>query len=352
MTAAVGAAPGRVRRTGRSGRLRGDLIGALRRWWPRLQALAGVAVLAALVARVGAGPLLEGLRAVDAPAVLAALAIGLVTTVLSAGRWWLVARGLGVPLRLGRAVADTYRAQFLNSVLPAGVLGDVDRAVSHGLADGGPAARAVVLERVAGQTVVVGTGVAALAGSGAAAAGLLLGPAPAAVAAGTAVGCAVLGVAARRSVRLRALLVRAAAGVRSDVRAGLGGRTGPGVVLLSVAGLAGHLALFVVAARTAGAEAPLRELLPLLLAALLAMVLPLNVGGWGPREAVAAVGFSAAGYGAALGLAVAVVFGVLGLVACLPGAVVLLVHRRRGAAWPPPVPSGAAQPYGRGVIRC
>lgn len=343
MTAAVGAAPGRVRPG--TPALDAD---ALRRWWPRLQVLAGVAVLVVLVARVGAGALVEGLRAVDAAAVLAALAIGLVTTLLSAGRWVLVARGLGVPLRPGRAVADTYRAQFLNSVLPAGVLGDVDRAVSHGLADGGPAARAVVLERVAGQTVVVGVGVTALAASGAAAAGLLVGPVPAAVAAGAAVAGAVLAVAARRSPRLRGGLARAL----SDVRAGLGGRTGPGVVLLSVAGLAGHLALFVVAARAAGAQAPLADLLPLLLAALLAMVLPLNVGGWGPREAVAAVGFSAAGYGAAQGLAVAVAFGVLGLVACLPGALVPLLLRRRGGASPAPVPSVPAQADGQGVVRC
>jgi hypothetical protein len=30
------------------------------------------------------------------------------------------------------AVADCYRALFLNSVLPAGVLGEVHRAVIHG----------------------------------------------------------------------------------------------------------------------------------------------------------------------------------------------------------------------------
>ena len=305
---------------------------ALRRWWPRLQLLAGVAVLAVLAARVGAGALLDAVRAVDAVSVLAALLIGLLTTVLGAARWRLVARGLGVSLPLGRAVADTYRAQFLNSVLPAGVLGDVDRAVCHGLRDGGRAARAVVLERVAGQTVVVAVGVAGLA---VAASGLPAVPA----AAGALTVLTLLMHKARRTSpasaladapvdvapsRLRSVLV--------EVRAGLSGRAGPVVVLLSAAGLAGHLALFVVAARAAGATAPLGVLLPLLLASLLAMVLPVNVGGWGPREAVAAVGFGAAGFGAALGLTVAVVFGVLGLVSCLPGALVLLVRRSRPTA--------------------
>lgn len=285
-----------------------------------LPVLAGVVVLGALATRLGADAFLDGLRAVDAAAVLAALLLGLLTTLLAAWRWCLVARGLGVPLPVARAVGDTYRAQFLNSVLPAGVLGDVHRAVQHGR-DG---ARAVVLERVAGQLVVIGTGLAILLVSGAG----FLAPGPGPVLA-VATGALLVGAVVWRLPRVRTA-------VASNVRRGvLTRRTGPGVVLLSVAGLAGHLALFVVAARAAGAQAPLVELIPLLVAALLAMVLPVNVGGWGPREAVAAVGFGAAGYGAALGLTVAVVYGVLGLVACLPGAAVLLLRRRRESTTPP-----------------
>ena len=58
---------------------------------------------------------------------------------------------------------------------------------------------------------------------------------------------------------------------------------------------------------------------------MLAMALPLNIGGWGPREGVTAVAFGAVGLGAAQGLTTAVVYGVLSLIACLPGAVVLLL---------------------------
>jgi len=67
------------------------------------------------------------------------------------------------------------------------------------------------------------------------------------------------------------------------------------------------------------------ELLPLLVLGLLAMALPLNIGGWGPREGVTAVAFGATGLGAAQGLTTAVVYGVLSLIACLPGAMVLLL---------------------------
>src|SRR5262245_18246317 len=112
-----------------------------------------VVTLAAVIWRLGAGPFLDGVRAVDARALLAAVAIGLVTTVCCAWRWTIVARGLGVPLSLPTAVAAYYRSVFLNLTLPGGVVGDVHRGVSHGrdARDVGLGVRAVVWERGAGQ---------------------------------------------------------------------------------------------------------------------------------------------------------------------------------------------------------
>ncbi len=83
------------------------------------------------------------------------------------------------------------------------------------------------------------------------------------------------------------------------------------------------------AARTAGSTAPLTLLLPLTLLALLAMGVPANVAGFGPREGVAAWAFAAAGLTAAEGVATATVYGALVLVASLPGAAVLLARRVR-----------------------
>jgi uncharacterized membrane protein YbhN (UPF0104 family) len=114
--------------------------------------------------------------------------------------------------------------------------------------------------------------------------------------------------------------------VVADVRAVLRSGAGPGILGLSVVALAGYLATFVVAARAVGATASVTQLLPLLVLALLVMALPFNVGGWGPREAVAAVGFGAVGLGAAQGFAAAVAYGVLCMVACLPGGAVLLLR--------------------------
>src|SRR5581483_243268 len=121
--------------------------------WTRL-ALAPV-TLVAVVWRLGAGPFLDGVRAVDGRALLAAAGIGLVTTVCCAWRWTIVARGLGIRLPLPAAVAAYYRSLFLNLTLPGGVAGDVLRGVSHGrdVQDVGRALRAVVWERTAGQAV-------------------------------------------------------------------------------------------------------------------------------------------------------------------------------------------------------
>lgn len=277
-----------------------------------VRVLLGAVALVAVAVWAGTDAVLAGLAAIDAVAVLAALGVGLLTTLCAAARWCLVARGLGVALPFGTAVADTYRAVVLNSLLPAGVLGDVHRAVAHGR-DDGRGLRAVVLERAAGQTVVVVAGLGVLLVQPALFGGL-------APALGIGVGVAVtVALLAWRVPRVRSVLRT----FRSDA-AVLARGTGLAVVALSLTALAGYLALFVVAARAAGVTAPVAVLLPLLVLALLAMVLPLGVGGFGPREAVGAVAFSAAGLGAAQGLTAAVVYGVLGTIACLPGLVVLL----------------------------
>ena len=50
-----------------------------------------------------------------------------------------------------------------------------------------------------------------------------------------------------------------------------------------------------------------------------ATVIPLGIGGWGPREGVAAWAFAAAGLGAATGIKVTTLYAVLMLIAVAPG---------------------------------
>ena len=96
-------------------------------WWRWVRPLGGAAILAVLVVGLGAGPVLDALRATDAGALAVGAAVAAVTTACAAWRWRLVARRLGVELSMPSAVAGCYRAQFLNVTLPGGVLGDVGR---------------------------------------------------------------------------------------------------------------------------------------------------------------------------------------------------------------------------------
>jgi glycosyltransferase 2 family protein len=295
----------------------------MRRLWPWLRLLLAVGILVALGWRLGTGAFLAGLRAITVWSVLAALGIGLLTTVLCAWRWCVVARRLGLPLRLGTAVSDYYQGVLLNAVLPAGVLGDVHRAVNHGRQSGdlGRGVRAVVLERCAGQVVLVAIGLAVLGTQPALATGLVPGR-------GVLITALVVLVAGAAVAGRVPAVRRAFAATWQDARLAL---LSPGalarVALLSAATVAGHVALFLVAARVAGSTAPVAQLVPLIVLALLVMALPVNVGGWGPREAFLAVAFGTAGLDAAQGLTIAVVYGVLAMVASLPGVLVLFRGR-------------------------
>ena len=306
-----------------------------RSMWAWVRLLGGVAILAALLWRLGTGAFLEGLRVIDATTLGIAFGIGVATTVLSAWRWCLVARGLGLRLSFRTAVADYYKALFINAALPGGVLGDVDRAVRHGRDEGDVArsVRAVVLERTAGQLALFVVGAAVL----------LTVPSPALAHLrehGRAVALAFAALAVAGALvllavgKLRSGASRWARGARlaiTEVRSALlSRRYGFGVAVASTVVLAGHLATFVVAARAAGSEAPVLRLIPLMLLALLAMTIPLSVGGWGPREGVTAWAFGAAGLSAAQGLTISVVYGVFAFVAALPGLVVIVSRAAAG----------------------
>jgi len=297
------------------------------RWWRWARLVGGAAIIAVVVCRLGSGPFVDGVRTLDGWSLVAAAGIALLTTVLCAWRWSLVARGLGVGLPLRAAVAACYRSQFLNTTLPGGVLGDVHRAVRHGrdVGDVSRSLRAVAAERVAGQVVqvVVATIV------------LLVLPSPVQsfmplVAPALLVGVIGLVIVAHElpcgdSSRWARFVRTAVADLRSGL---LARRSWPGVVLASVLVVAGHAATFLIAARTAGATESTLRVLPLALIVLVAMGIPANVGGWGPREGVAAWVFAAAGVGATRGVATAVVYGVMALVANLPGAAVLIAAPR------------------------
>lgn len=306
-----------------------------RSMWARARVLGGLAIVAVVGWRLGTGPFLDGLRAVDLRSITLAAVITCVTTAACAWRWQVVALGLGVELSLPRAIAAYYRSQFLNTVLPGGILGDLHRGVDQGRASGdlSRGLRAVAWERIAGQMVQLIVAVLVLA----------VLPSPVRSALPLFLACtAVVALLVAGALRFapRSGFSRTAHAWRvaaSDVRHGLlAPRAWPAITAASLIAVVGHVSVFVIAAHAVGAHVSLRVLMPLALLVLVSAALPTNIGGWGPREGAAAWAFASGGLGADRGVATATAFGVLMLIATLPGAVVVVTAVMRSRAAPEP----------------
>jgi uncharacterized membrane protein YbhN (UPF0104 family) len=254
---------------------------------------------------------------------LLALALTLPQLLLCAWRWRLTSRLLGLSLGWRRALREYYLALFLNQLLPGGVAGDAARAWRHSRASGrrGGAWRAVIIERASGQVAVVLLSLLALAVSPlwhsmlGEALGLFASP-------------DLVVAAALSLVLLTLLLIRLArrpppalAGLGSDLRRSLlAASVWPRQLGGSLLVVLSYALVFVCAARAIGVELPVATLLALAPPVLMAMLIPLSVAGWGIREGAAALVWGLVGLPPAQGVAVSMAYGVLVLLASLPGA--------------------------------
>ncbi|MDH6237092.1 lysylphosphatidylglycerol synthase transmembrane domain-containing protein [Cryobacterium sp. CG_9.6] len=292
-----------------------------------MRLVVGCALLASVIAYVGTGPLIHGILSVDGQAIAAALFLSAVATVAAAWRWCIIATGLGVPLSWHTAIGRYYQSQFLNTVTPGGIVGDVHRAVAHGQSAGSVAlsARAVVLERTAGQIVQIVLTLIICLFLGAQFGGHLL--------VVSAIGLGVVGFGAVTMGLAGAKWPRVGAAIRrelQELRSGIGSvRTAVQVVLASIVVISCHVATFAIATAAIGASVPPGQLLVLTLLVLLGASIPFSIGGWGPREGVAGWAFAVAGFGASTGVAASALFGILTIIAVAPGAVVTLVYAAR-----------------------
>ena len=288
--------------------------------------LMGVGVLIAVVAQVGTGPFLHGVLSIDLRVILAALLLSAVATAAAAWRWYIVAERLGVGVRYPRAVGMYYRSQLLNTVLPGGVVGDVQRALTQGrdAGDIGQGARAVVIERTVGQVVQVALAVIVIACFGAEFQGYLLATTGVVLTVLVLAALAMSPMSARGRLVLRRELDELSAGVGS-------GRALVQVVVASIVVVACHVVTFGVAVAAVGASVAPTRLAALALVVLLAGSIPLNLGGWGPREGIAGWTFAVAGVGASAGVAAATLFGILAMIAVTPALVVAATSAVRHA---------------------
>ncbi|MDX2026761.1 lysylphosphatidylglycerol synthase transmembrane domain-containing protein [Microcella sp.] len=257
------------------------------------------------------------------------LAVALVAltlhTVFAAERWRLTAGALGLPLGRWHALREYYLAQLVNSTVPGGVVGDAGRAVrSREQAGLTVAAQAVMVERFAGQvallaTMTIAVTVTALAPGGLEWPAWMLGLA----ATITLVSLAVVGVL----LAARWLPGRVGPRMAELSRTAAIALVGRRVVLAQLALSAGTTACILIAfwasAAAVGLSLSFAAVVTLVPLILLTMLVPITISGWGLREGAAAALLPLAGATASASLAASVVFGLMGLVAVLPGLLVV-----------------------------
>ena len=269
--------------------------------------------------------LLAQLENIDFRWLLVGFVVTFGQTVLSAWRWRYTAKRLGLNLSLRDAVREYYLAIFINQVCPGGIVGDLSRAWRHARnAETGPAVRAVILERLSGQMVMIVLSLGAVAAL------------PEDVIGDVPYGWVFLVILSLVTVVVMTVVRRRSSGNESlvekllhDTRIAVCSREAlPRQLISSSIIVASYLLTFVIAARAIGSYTPLATLVPLIPIVLLAMLLPISIAGWGVREGVAALLWAAAGLSAVEGAAISATYGLLILISSLPGAGVLLVGFR------------------------
>ena len=311
--------------------------------WLR-RVVVSLALLGAVAMWVEPQAIVAEVQRFSAEWVVLALAISTLQIMLCAWRWQFTAGLIDVPLRFAYALREYYLALLVNQLLPGGVLGDAGRAHRHATQaqSRGRAWRAVIIERASGQVAVVMLTLTALLFSPlwhAALGGAVI----------TAVGLSAL--AALAAIIVSGLLLRQRfspwlAGLPSwcqalarDVRRGLLRRgVWPQQLLSSLAIVLSYGLVMVCAARAIGVELPSLQVLALTPVLLLAMLIPFSVAGWGLREGAAAGVWALVGLPPAQGVAVSLAYGVLVLLASLPGIWVALSRREKAQ------PSGGSIP--------
>lgn len=290
----------------------------------RLQPLVRVLVpltLMVLIWQLIDGPqTLRRLAGAGAPWLLAAVALLNLQIVASAFRWRLTARRLGQPLGRGRAVGEYYLATLANMVLPGGVLGDAGRTLrNRGDSRLATAAGAVAIERLAGQVALFALLLPALVLFG-------LPGAAGSIVTRTVVGAAVAGALAVVMLWLGPPPLRRLGAVLH--RAWLADGVWVPQGALSAVVLACNIGAFACCAAAVGASLSPAASLIVIPLSLVAMLLPVSVGGWGLREGAAAALWPMAGGTAEGAVAASVAFGLMALAAGLPGILVPVVSRR------------------------
>lgn len=293
------------------------------------------AVLVAVLARRYAGDqaFRHTVAGIDPWAFVEAEAVLAVGLVVSALRWKVLLRAVGVPLGLGSAIRLYFVAFFFNFLLPTSVGGDVVRAVGASRRAALPVvAGTILVERFLGFGCLLSIGLTAslLVPSLAAARNVLL-----AAAAAFAAGGMVIAFAPLPEVTRGGLVGKTLSGLRSTAlqfRAfGFRPRALAGATALSLGWQGALILANVLLSRGLGDVATLASLSALVPVVQAVAMIPVSVGGLGVREMGYEVFFGASGLDPAHGVALGACFLAVSISLALKGGLVYLVAPVREA---------------------
>lgn len=291
-----------------------------------LSILFAVFLLGLLVAIDGKGVAMK-LEAASPMAVIVALCFVQIQVVVSAYRWKFTAHRLGQEIPFTTAIGEYYLASTFNQILPGGIAGDAIRAYRSSKRGAGglkiPVA-SVAMERFSGQLAFLTL----------LSAGLLAWPflppesMPAGLSERTWIAPVLLIVLIVGGVSLSAVfLPRKFAKYRrhlADVfwRRGAFRRQ----FLTSLVVVSSYVSIFALASFAVDAPLPLIGMLTIVPLCLLTMLAPIGVGGWGTREAAAAVLWPVVGLSSTAGLSASILYGAISLAGVAAPALLFVVY--------------------------
>lgn len=296
-----------------------------------LRAFAAIVLLLLVAWFIDLGEAVAQLQRTDWRWLLPAFVTVQLQIILSAVRWKITAGRLGQYLTFGRAVSEYYLATFANLSLPGGVSGDAVRVYRNRQAPAlSIAVHGVMLERLAGQIALLIVGLIGWVLWPV----LMHGEVPAL---GTTVVLTTVAFASA-VVLLIAFFVRwAPERITRAVK-----QLGPAMYLawwsdrqwlaqgvLSIAVVTTYILVFLFSSYAVHAPLPVAALLTIVPLVLLSMMIPLSIGGWGIREAAAAVLWPFVALTAEAGIATSIVYALVSMLGCLPGLVLLAGMRLR-----------------------
>ncbi|KQP22994.1 lysylphosphatidylglycerol synthase transmembrane domain-containing protein [Pseudorhodoferax sp. Leaf267] len=296
--------------------------------WARL-ALAPVLLLAVLWT-VDVEAVLRQLAGARPHWLLAGLASAIASNLVSAWRWCSLVRWLGHAVRQAWAQTIYFQSMAVGALLPGAVVGgDVFRALALRRSGQGAleAGLAVLLDRLSGLWMLWVLAVSAAAWGGAEALpalGVVLAPGALLVLAGALVlmpALALLGL--RRATRADASAALWRQRVHRLAQRGNGGREYGRQLLASLAVQLLSVGALACAGRAMGLELPFWCYAVAAAPTFLMAALPVSFGGWGTREAAAALSLGLFGVAAPVAVAASLLYGLMGVAQALFGALLL-----------------------------